>query len=352
MRRTRCKASAARDDDAMITDLFVMTSGIDADIVASAVPPACRREPSSAAAITASDGELVIELPEWRPRTPSRHLLPSLSMLSDVAYAARFELSTRRGGTWSPWVATVTIGPGAFAELPTSADGLACDVDVYTAADPIERVRLRIRVGAPDLQALAASPWMATLSASDLAPSARGDIPLPAARIPVPALSQLEAPSEIAMRICSPTSVAMVLAHWGAPASPLALADDVFHAPTDSYGVWPAAVRAAGRRGVGGYLLRFPDWSSAAWCLERKLPIIASVRYAAGELTGAALAETSGHLLVLTGCDRTHVFVNDPVAPRAADVPRRYALDEIESVWLGRAGVGYVLFAPEAIRSE
>jgi hypothetical protein len=335
----------------MITDLFVATSGIDAGTIAGAVPPACRREPASATPATVSKGEMLLEFPEWCPRAPSRHLLPSLSMLTDVPYAARFELSALARGTWSPWVATVTIGPGAFADLPTSAHGLVCDVDVYTAADPIERVRLRIRVGAPDVRALAASPWMATLSASDLAPSASGTIPLPVARIPVPALSQLEAPSEIAMRICSPTSVAMVLAHWGAPAPPVVLADDVFHAATDSYGIWPAAVRAAGRRGVAGYLLRFPHWSSAAWCLERKLPIIASVRYAAGELTDAPLAETSGHLVVLTGCDRTHVFVNDPVAPTAAEVPRRYALAEIERVWIDRAGVGYVLFAPEAIRS-
>ena len=115
-------------------------------------------------------------------------------------------------------------------------------------------------------------------------------------------------------------------------------------------GVWPAAVRAAGLRGVAGYLLRFPDWSSAVWCLERKLPIIASVRYATGELTDAPLSETSGHLVVLTGCDATHVFANDPVAPTALDVPRRYRLDEIQRAWLDRAGVGYVLFPLRGIR--
>jgi hypothetical protein len=336
----------------MTTDLFVVSSRIDGATIARAVPPDCRREPTSEAAVVTFTGdELVLELPEWRPRSPSRHLVPSLSMLTDVPYAARFELSARVGGTWSPWVASVTIGPGAFEDLPMSAGGLACDVDVYTAATPIERLRLRVRVGAPDVRALAASPWMATLSASDLAPPHSKALAVPAARLPVPALSQLEAPREIALRICSPTSVAMVLSYWGAPASPLTVADDVFHSATDSYGVWPAAVRAAGRRGVAGYLLRFPDWSSAAWCLGRKLPIIASVRYTAGELTGAPLSETSGHLLVLTGCDRTHVFVNDPVAPTAAEVPRRYALEDVERVWIERAGVGYVLFSPEAIRS-
>jgi hypothetical protein len=90
--------------------------------------------------------------------------------------------------------------------------------------------------------------------------------------------------------------------------------------------------------------LRFPDWASAAWCLERKLPIIASVRYAAGELSGAPLPETSGHLLVLTGYDGSHVLVNDPVAATPTDVPRRYRLDDLCRAWLGGTGVGYVLF--------
>ena len=63
-------------------------------------------------------------------------------------------------------------------------------------------------------------------------------------------------------------------------------------------------------------------------------------------MTGAAVAETSGHLLVLTGYEGDHVFVNDPAALRAAEVGRRYRLDELRRVWLARAGVGYVLFAP------
>jgi Peptidase_C39 like family len=344
LRRTRCKRNAA-----VITDLFVVASGIDPAAIARAVPPACRREPSPPPAVTASERELLLEFGEWRPRAASRHLLPSFSTSADVPYTLRFEVSVLSGAAWSPWIATVTMGPGEFAELAASDAALACDVDVYTAPVPVERVRLRVRLGAPDPRVLAAAPWMATLSASDLAPRIPGPRVTAPARIAVPALSQLDARPEIAMRICSPTSVAMVLARWGRPTSPAEVAEDVFHRGTDSYGLWPAAVRAAGRRGVAGYLLRFPDWPSAAWCLERQLPIVASVRYAAGELTGAALGETTGHLLVITGCDGADVLVNDPVAP-TAEVARRYRLDEIERVWLDRAGVGYVLFRPEAIR--
>jgi hypothetical protein len=120
----------------------------------------------------------------------------------------------------------------------------------------------------------------------------------------------------------------------------------MFHAGADLYGVWPAAIVAAGRRGLAGYLLRFPDWATAAWCLERGLPLIVSVRYRAGELSGAAIAETTGHLLVLTGHDGDDVLVNDPAAPAAGGVPRRYRLAELARVWLERTGVGYVLFPP------
>lgn len=331
----------------MITDLFVAASGLDDTSVARAIPPACLREPSAPATGRKTADELVLEFPEWRPRAPARSFVPSISMLTDVTYAVRFELSARIGGRWSPWIATATLGPGAFAPLESRGDTLQCDVDIYAAAVGCDAARLRVRLGGANPQALAMAPWLVTLSATDLSPS--GDAPLVAEspRLTVPALCQMEAPSEIALRICSPTSVAMVLSYWGAPTPVVPLADEIFHPDTDRYGVWPAAIKAAGRRGVAGYLLRFPDWSSAAWCLAGGLPIIASIRYAEGELTGAAIPETPGHLIVLTGCDRDHVFVNDPVAPTSADVPRRYRLDELQRVWLDRTGIGYVLFRPD-----
>jgi Papain-like cysteine protease AvrRpt2 len=73
------------------------------------------------------------------------------------------------------------------------------------------------------------------------------------------------------------------------------------------------------------------------------------VRYAAGELSGAAIAATAGHLLVLVGMDGDTVLVNDPAAPTAAAVPRRYPAEEFGRVWLARGGVGYVLFDPARV---
>jgi len=154
----------------------------------------------------------------------------------------------------------------------------------------------------------------------------------------------MQAEATLASRICSPTSVAMVLEYMGSRVGVEQLAAEMFHPGLDIYGVWPAAVCAAARRRVLGYLLRFPDWASAAWCLEQGLPIVASVRYEAGELSGAAIAATPGHLIVIVGYDGGDVLVNDPAAPTVTAVPRRYALADLERVWLRRAGVGYVFF--------
>jgi hypothetical protein len=271
------------------------------------------------------------------------HFLPAFSPLAAEPPAFRFELSARVDGAWSPWVATVTLGAADFASLPSAAGPLTADIDELTAARPPEAVRLRVRSrGAlPDI-------WMTSLSAASGDAVDFGAPPGAGTAVSVPSVSQLEEDSGIALRICSPTSVAMVLRYWGRTATAAAVAADVFHAETDRYGVWPAAIRAAAARGVAGYLLRFPDWTAAAWCLARGIPIVASVRYAAGELCGAPMEATTGHLIVLTGYENGVVLANDPAAPTHA-VPRRYRRDELTRAWLERRGIGYVLFDPARV---
>jgi hypothetical protein len=264
-------------------------------------------------------------------------------VLSLSDYSVRFELSALVAGRWSPWVGTATVGAASFPGLAERTPELAAQVDLWLTPVPAERVRLRLRLRAADPAALLQAPWLLTLSASDLAPADTTAL-AGRARLAVPPLSQVVEGGARGSRICSPTSVAMVLASLGLVADTDRLAADVFHPGLDLYGVWPAAICAAARRGALGYLLRFPDWAAAAWCLEHGLPVIASVRYGAGELGGAAIAETSGHLLVLTGYEDGQVLVNDPAAPTVAAVPRRYRHEELARVWLERAGVGYVLF--------
>lgn len=330
----------------MTSGLWGVAAGLPITGVIRAIPPACRREFDAAPSPTVrvGDDEALIEAPPW-PAAGAAHFVPSFTALTQGVYSVRFELSVRVDGSWSSWVGSVGLGPARFGPLPP-ADALEVDVDVFRARAPVEAVRVRARIRAPE--PVLAAPWMLTLSASGastLVPTTMAEVAR-ATRLDVPALSQMQADATIAGRICSPTCVAMVLGYWRRPTPLAVLAAEIFHPGTDLYGVWPAAIVAAGRRGLAGYLLRFPDWAAAAWCLEQRLPVIASIRYRAGELSGAAIAETPGHLVVLTGWEGDDALVNDPAAPTAAGVPRRYPLREFQRIWLDRTAVGYVLFPP------
>ena len=331
----------------MLTDLFLAASGFEPTSLAEVIPPACRRPIALAPRPVPVDGDVLVDLPAWTPRGAVSHLLPALSILGADEYSYRFELSVHAAGGWSPWVGGAALGAVSFAPIPARAGALGADIDVFLTTEPVEAVRLRLRLHGGDRQRLLTNRWFVSLSASDGVVEASAARPAPGrVSLDVPPRSQMEEDETIRHRICSPTSVAMVLEYLGARADTRALATAMFHAGLDLYGVWPAAIRAAGRHGVVGYLLRFPDWAAAAWCLAARLPIIASVRYAAGELTGAAMPETAGHLLVLVGYDGDRVLVNDPAAPDRRSVKRAYRLDELERVWLARSGVGYVLFRP------
>ena len=326
------------------TDLFLTASHLDAAALSRVAPPSCLLGLEAASTRRRERDDTVLECGPWAPRKPAVHVLPAFSPLAPEPPAFRFEVSARADGAWSPWVGTVTLGGADFEPLPSVAGPLTADVDELMATRPLEAVRLRVRCRGSLPEA-----WLISLS---IAAEARVDFGAPpgaGTAVSVPALSQVAEDPAIAMRICSPTSVAMVLRYWGRPATASAVAADVFHAGTDRYGIWPAAIRAAAARGVAGYLLRFPDWTAAAWCLSRGLPIIASINYAAGELRGAPVQATTGHLIVLTGYEDGVVLANDPGAPTAESVPRRYRRDELTRAWLARRGIGYVLFDPTRV---
>jgi hypothetical protein len=325
------------------TDLFVAVSHVDAAVLARTVPPSCLREVAAAIVPRRDGDDTLVECGPWAPRRPAVHLLPAFSPLAAEPPAFRFELSARVDGAWSPWVATVTLGRAEFAPLPSAAGPLTVNIDEFAAVRSPDAVRLRVRCRGQLPEA-----WIVSLSAASDDAVDFGAPPGAGTAVSVPAVSQLGEDTAIALRICSPTSVAMVLRYWGRPATSAAVAADVFHAATDQYGIWPAAIRAAASWGVAGYLLRFPDWTAAAWCLKRGIPIVASIRYAAGELGGAPMDSTTGHLIVLTGYEDGMVLVNDPAAPTDT-VPRRYRRDELTRAWLERRGLGYVLFDPSRV---
>jgi hypothetical protein len=160
---------------------------------------------------------------------------------------------------------------------------------------------------------------------------------------PPPALSQMTAPPELASRICSPTSVAMVLAHWGHTDAWRAIVDECRDPATGMYGVWPLAVAAAARRGRIGAVEVFAAWDEPLAVLQRGIPLVTSIRFERGQLPGAPLERTAGHLVVLFAAGPDRVTVNDPAAPDPASVTRTYPAQAFSAAWLGWRGAAYIL---------
>ncbi len=157
---------------------------------------------------------------------------------------------------------------------------------------------------------------------------------------------------------CSPTSVAMVLRYFGtgpkkADYSWTKGADgQVDHAARYTYdyryrgtGNWPFSAAYAGRYGLDAFVTRFVDLRDAEAFIKAGIPVVASVAFGKGELSGAPISSSPGHLLVISGFTADgRVVVHDPAAPSGSSVRRVYARAQLERAWLGGSGgIVYVM---------
>jgi uncharacterized protein YvpB len=160
----------------------------------------------------------------------------------------------------------------------------------------------------------------------------------------VPLRSQKTEQPQIAGRICSPTSLAMLLDFRGVDVPTEVVAERAFDPVHDLYGVWPRNVQAAWTFGVPGYLTRFSDWAGVERSIAAGQPLIITIGAKQGQLANAPYESTAGHLIVLCGFDeRGACVVNDPAASDPKEVRRVYARADLETVWMARGGVCYVL---------
>ncbi len=153
------------------------------------------------------------------------------------------------------------------------------------------------------------------------------------------AISQMTAEEPLRRHICSPTSVAMLLPGI-AREEVLAWTRD---RATGLHGSWALAARAAALKGCVATVELHSDWSTALTLLRAGLPFAASIRFADGELQGAPLASTGGHLVVVHGVDGDTVLVHDPAADSDASVARRYDLGQFTKAWLAMRGASYII---------
>lgn len=169
-------------------------------------------------------------------------------------------------------------------------------------------------------------------------------------RLAVPPKSQQLIP-KIGHRICSPTSVAMVLNYKGNPITPEEVAQLVKDHGADLYGNWSYNVAVAGALGHEAYVA-YMSLEDVKSLLKSGHPIVASVTvkeeseldHLPKKADGTSITYPDGHLLVITGLgkhDGRHVvYVNDPAASSDEQVARYYDLQQFMNVW---KRVGYVI---------
>ena len=159
---------------------------------------------------------------------------------------------------------------------------------------------------------------------------------------------------------CSPTSTSMVVAYWGRgpTARQYRWVDPGYADPWVDYaarftyasgydgtGDWPFNTAYAARFHLDAFVTRLRSLREAELFIRAGIPLVASISFGTGELDGAPIGSTAGHLVVVRGfTDDGRVIVNDPAASSNATVRRVYKRGQFERAWVGATGgVVYVI---------
>jgi Peptidase_C39 like family len=151
---------------------------------------------------------------------------------------------------------------------------------------------------------------------------------------------------------CSPTSTSMIVGYWAKDTGPCeprvrAAVDGVYDWIYDGHGNWPFNTAYAAARGLEAWVARFRSLEDAERWIAAGVPVAISYSWKAGELTGAPVRSSNGHLGVLVGFDaHGDPVVNDP-AGKGDAVRRTYKRAELENVWVGHSGgTAYLAYPP------
>jgi hypothetical protein len=276
--------------------------------------------------------------------------------LRDVAGGARLKFEPTRSGviSWNthapagslqfrllrahtpdtPWLTHVEWTQGGRLSHSPNHDGVSVDIDVLNADTPFDGIDVHAESVRFD-QVAFSSP----VAYRPSLPYARDAVILD-----VPARSQYVAADERGW--CSPTALSMLHAYHGIDVSVEETAAQVFDRAYNGTGNWSFNVAFSGRLGLRASVAYLPNLDCALRLIERNLPLAISYSWKDGELPGAPLEHSDGHLAVLRGFTaQGDCAVNDPAHPALRVV---YPRDILERIWQRSGGVAYVI-APVGI---
>lgn len=260
----------------------------------------------------------------------------------------RFELRVRAGEGWSGWYAMGEWRPEGGRSISGQSDAQGrVDIDTLKLKTQATALQYRVKL---TTSSPSSSPLLRQVSVAyaDLrVPLSGPAIPRPeggARDLDVPRHSQLAQDPSIALKICSPTSVAMVLQYWGVNKSVLEVVSGVRDRTTGIYGNWPLNTAYAAANGFDARIERFYSLEQLEQEIAAGRPVVISVAFGAGELANSPTNSTDGHLIVVRGfTPEGDVIVNDPVAPNSSSVRRVYKKEQLGRIWLRSGGIAYLI---------
>jgi hypothetical protein len=273
------------------------------------------------------------------------------------------QIRAQLGDRWSKWY---NLGVWAADASTVERHSVAQqgDADGYVAVDtlvvtndtePLRSYQLKLRLFSENG---AAVPTVRNASVALSEPPASPDALVPGrpeqwdSVLSVPECSQMVYPDGGEVW-CSPTSTSMVLAYWNQDTGPCeprvrAAVAGVYDWLYNGHGNWPFNTAYAATHGLEAYVARFTSLAQAEEWIAAGVPVVVSIAWGPGELPGAPLPYSSGHLLVLVGFDADgNPVVNDPAFPSDDEVRHTYIRSKFETLWLKHtSGTAYLIYPP------
>lgn len=168
-----------------------------------------------------------------------------------------------------------------------------------------------------------------------------------ATTLDVPLRSQYVAAAPGERGWCTPAATAMLLGAHGIERDVGQVAAAVYDSRYHGTGNWTLNMAYAGAQGLAGAAAFLRDLVSVEGFIARGIALAASISWEPGELPGAPLERSAGHLVVIAGFDeRGDVLVNDPAQPAVRHV---YPRGPFERCWLDHDGVALLVAREDQI---
>lgn len=292
------------------------------------------------------DGQL--QSPVIETAHPFNDLVGSWNALVPNGASVEMQVQARQGGRWTKWYRLSRWEPEAPTSFERQEDEHGyVDVDTLKLKQKSAAFRYRITLNSTSTHhAILRQIAIAYDDTSHKLPAPLPFTPGPWVReIKMVSRSQMEEQSEYRRDICSPTALAMVLERWGHRLRTSDIAERVKDRYAGIYGNWPLNIAAAGSLGLNAQVARLTSLQDLQEEVAEGRPVIISISYKEGELTGSPIKRTRGHLLVVSGfTPKGDVIVQDPAAQKKADVRRVYKRAELERAWVrNKRGLAYLI---------